>query len=64
MSATAKMGLLVGGGPAPGINSAIVASVTQRVNSGPSVVGMRDRSTQRSAGRADMLWPAVASAGS
>ena len=42
MNTMARMGILVGGGPAPGINSAISAAVIEAVNSGLSVVGILD----------------------
>jgi len=37
-----RMGVLVGGGPAPGINSAIAAATIEAVNSGLEVVGIFD----------------------
>jgi 6-phosphofructokinase 1 len=37
-----RLGILVGGGPSPGINSAISAVVIKAINSGLEVVGLRD----------------------
>ena len=43
MSGTqARLGILVGGGPAPGINSAISACTIEAVNSGLEVIGISD----------------------
>lgn len=36
-----RLGILVGGGPSPGINSAISAAVIEAINSGLEVVGLR-----------------------
>ncbi len=55
MSNTARMGILVGGGPAPGINSAIGAAVIEAVNSGLSVVGILDGYKHLAEGRTDMV---------
>ena len=57
MSTTARMGILVGGGPAPGINSAIGAAVIEAVNSGLSVVGILDGYKHLAVGRTDMVRP-------
>ena len=51
------MGILVGGGPAPGINSAISAAVIEAVNSGLSVVGILDGYKHLADGRTDMVRP-------
>ncbi len=37
-----RLGILVGGGPAPGINSAISAATIEAINSGLEVVGILD----------------------
>jgi 6-phosphofructokinase 1 len=37
-----RLGILCGGGPAPGINSAISAATIEAINSGWDVVGIRD----------------------
>lgn len=57
MNNSARMGILVGGGPAPGINSAISAAVIEAVNSGLSVVGIRDGFKHLVDGRTDMVQP-------
>ena len=57
MNAMARMGILVGGGPAPGINSAISAAVIEAVNSGLSVVGILDGYKHLADGRTDMVRP-------
>ena len=57
MKTTARMGILVGGGPAPGINSAIGAAVIEAVNSGLSVVGILDGYKHLADGRTDMVRP-------
>src|SRR5271156_993133 len=36
------LAILVGGGPAPGINGVIAAATIEAVNSGRSVIGIRD----------------------
>lgn len=41
-SSQGKLGILVGGGPAPGINSAIGAATIKAINSGVEVVGIYD----------------------
>ena len=55
MKQTARMGILVGGGPAPGINSAIGAAVIEAVNSGLSVVRIIDGFKHLADGRTDMV---------
>ena len=57
MSNTARMGILVGGGPAPGINSAIGAAVIEAVNSGLSVVGILDGYKHLAEGRTISVRP-------
>jgi 6-phosphofructokinase 1 len=37
-----KLGILCGGGPAPGVNSAVSAATIEAINSGWEVVGIRD----------------------
>ena len=37
-----RLGILVGGGPAPGINSAISACAIEAINSGLNVIGIYD----------------------
>ncbi len=55
MNKTERMGILVGGGPAPGINSAIGAATIEAVNSGLSVVGILDGWKHLADGRTDMV---------
>jgi ATP-dependent phosphofructokinase / diphosphate-dependent phosphofructokinase len=42
MAATGRLGILVGGGPAPGINSVISAATIEAINEGFEVVGIQD----------------------
>ena len=51
------LGILVGGGPAPGINSAISAATIEAVNSGLKVIGIYDGFEHLAAGRTDMVQP-------
>ncbi|MDA0263511.1 MAG: diphosphate--fructose-6-phosphate 1-phosphotransferase [Chloroflexi bacterium] len=57
MAKIGRMGILVGGGPAPGINSAISAATIEAVNSGLSVVGIIDGFKHLADGRTDMVRP-------
>ena len=52
-----RLGILVGGGPAPGINSAISAATIEAVNSGLKVTGIYDGFEHLVAGRTDMVQP-------
>ena len=56
-TSTPRLGILVGGGPAPGINSAIRAATIEAVNSGLEVVGIYDGFEHLAAGRTDMVQP-------
>jgi len=51
------MGILVGGGPSPGINIAISDAVIEAVNSGLSVVGIVDGYKHLADGRTDVARP-------
>jgi ATP-dependent phosphofructokinase / diphosphate-dependent phosphofructokinase len=42
MSAAKRLGILVGGGPAPGINTVISSAAIEAINQGFEVVGIRD----------------------
>ncbi len=53
----ARLGIVVGGGPAPGINSAISSAAIEAVNSGLDVVGAYDGFQHLAAGRTDMVTP-------
>ncbi len=57
-----RLGILVGGGPAPGINSAIGAATIEAVNSGLEVIGILDGFEHLAAGRTDMVERLVISA--
>lgn len=52
-----RMGILVGGGPAPGINSVIGAAAIEAINAGLEVVGIYDGFEHLMKGRTDMVRP-------
>ncbi len=52
-----RVGILMGGGPAPGINSAISAATIEAVNQGHEVVGILDGFSHLMEGRTDMVLP-------
>ena len=52
-----RVGILMGGGPAPGINSAISSVTIEAVNRGYEVVGIYDGFSHLMEGRADMVRP-------
>ena len=52
-----KLGILVGGAPAPGINSAISATTIEAVNQGLQVIGIFDGYEHLAKGRTDMVRP-------
>ena len=52
-----RLGILVGGGPAPGINSALSAAVIGAVRAGLGVVGILDGFQHLMQGRTDMVRP-------
>jgi 6-phosphofructokinase 1 len=52
-----RIGILVGGGPAPGINSAISAAALKAADEGCQVVGIFDGWEHLMAGRTDMTRP-------
>jgi 6-phosphofructokinase len=52
-----RLGILVGGGPAPGINSAISATVIEAVNEDLDVIGIYDGYEYLMQGRTDMVRP-------
>lgn len=56
------LGILVGGGPAPGINSTISATAIEAVNSGLQVIGIYDGFEHLIAGRTDQVVPLLISA--
>lgn len=56
-----RIGILVGGGPAPGINSAISAAALKAIDEGCQVVGIYDGWEHLIAGRTDMTRPLTTS---
>jgi ATP-dependent phosphofructokinase / diphosphate-dependent phosphofructokinase len=52
-----RLGILVGGGPAPGINSAISATVIEAANEHLEVIGINDGYEHLMQGRTDMVRP-------
>jgi len=52
---TGKLGILVGGGPAPGLNGVISAATIEAVNCGLEVVGFRDGYKWLAEGRSDKI---------
>jgi len=52
-----RLGILVGGGPAPGINSAISAATIEAINSGLEVVGIYDGYRWLMEGRTEGMRP-------
>ena len=52
-----RLGILVGGGPAPGINSALSAAVIEATKAGVEVVGIYDGFEHLIKGRTDMTRP-------
>jgi len=52
-----RLGILVGGGPAPGINSAISAATIEAVNNGLEVIGIYDGYRYLMEGRVDRVRP-------
>ncbi len=52
-----RIGILMGGGPAPGINSAISSVTIEAVNSGYEVIGIYDGFSHLMEGRTDMVCP-------
>lgn len=52
-----RIGILVGGGPAPGINSAISACVIEAANNGIEVMGILDGFSQLMKGSIEMVRP-------
>ena len=52
-----RLGILVGGGPAPGINSAISAAAIEAINENLHVLGIYDGYEHLMQGRTDMVRP-------
>src|SRR5262249_49138462 len=57
MTCRARLGILVGGGPAPGINSAISAATIEATKAGAEVLGIFDGFEHLIEGRTDMAKP-------
>ena len=57
MNTHGKLGILVGGGPAPGINSVIAAATIRSILEGVDVVGIRDGFEWIMQGRTDHVVP-------
>lgn len=57
MMSVKRLGILVGGGPAPGINSALSAAVIEAVKANVDVLGMYDGYEHLIEGRTDMIRP-------
>jgi len=53
----ARIGILVGGGPAPGINSAISSAALKVIDEGHEVIGILDGFEHLIEGRTDMILP-------
>lgn len=54
---TPRLGILAGGGPAPGINSAISAAAMKAIDEGVDVIGIFDGFEHLMAGRTDICRP-------
>src|SRR2546426_1446726 len=54
-----RLGILVGGGPAPGINSALSAATIEALKTGVQVLGIYDGFEHLIEGRTDMVRPLV-----
>jgi 6-phosphofructokinase 1 len=57
MSPPRRLGILVGGGPAPGINAVISAATIEAINEGLEVVGIRDGFKHLVRRDLSKLWP-------
>lgn len=57
MTSEQRVGILVGGGPAPGINSALSAAVIEAAKAGVEVLGIYDGFEHLINGRTDMVQP-------
>src|SRR6266545_3022704 len=57
MIADQRLGVLVGGGPAPGINSALGAATIEAIKTGARVIGIYDGFEHLINGRTDMVRP-------
>ncbi len=57
MTSERRLGILVGGGPAPGINSALSAAAIEATKDGLEVIGIHDGFEHLMNGRTDMIRP-------
>jgi 6-phosphofructokinase 1 len=57
MSTKGRLGILVGGGPAPGINGVIAAATIEGINNGFEVIGFRDGFKYLSLGESTQIKP-------
>ena len=57
MSTKGRLGILVGGGPAPGLNGVIAAATIEGINQGYEVIGFRDGFKHISAGDTTQIKP-------
>jgi ATP-dependent phosphofructokinase / diphosphate-dependent phosphofructokinase len=57
MSTKGRLGILVGGGPAPGLNGVISAATIEGINQGYEVIGFRDGFKYLAAGDATQIKP-------
>ena len=55
MNSDQRLGILVGGGPAPGINSALGAATIEAIKTGTQVLGIYDGFEHLINGRTDMV---------
>ena len=56
-----RLGILVGGGPAPGLNGVIAAATIEGINQGYEVIGFRDgfKYSRRATRRRSSRWPSA-----
>src|SRR5580765_864462 len=57
MPSDGRVGILVGGGPAPGINGVIAAAAIESIHNGKDVIGFRDGYRWLSLGDKDHVIP-------
>src|SRR5450759_5598330 len=57
MSNKGRLGILVGGGPAPGLNGVIAAATIEGINQGYEVIGFRDGFKHIAAGDTTQIKP-------
>ena len=57
MSTKGRLGILVGGGPAPGLNGVIAAATIEGINQGYEIIGFRDGFKHIAAGDTTQIKP-------